>query len=1091
MRNSKSFILFVMVLTLVVQAAHNIAIGQIDFTEHTVSADFNGAHHVFAIDVDSDGDNDVLSAGYDGNRISWFENTDNQVFIERNISANFGGAIGVYAIDLDQDDDIDVLGSSLVADDITWWENDGDEDFTEHTIAGEFDGNRSIFAIDVDSDGDIDVLGAATGGDEVTWWENNGQQEFEEHTIDDFFDGAINIFAVDVDGDNDVDVLSAGFTAAEITWWENDGEEDFTEHTIAEDYAQAIGLYATDVDGDDDIDVLGTSQSGNEVTWWENDGEQPPEFDEHVISDEFTGAYAVYATDMDLDGDMDVLGAAYGDDAITWWENDGAQPPDFTEHTITANFDGARSVYAIDIDGDGDMDVLGAARNPDDVLWWESDLDPVPDATLEGTVTDGENGDAVEDAIVRAGAVRDTTDANGNYFIDDVLSGERTVIVTHPDYSRHIEEIEIEEGENTLDMELFPLSTVSGTVTDIDTGDPIEDAEIRFGNDEIHTDENGDWEAPPQEQGERFVVISADHYYVFSEQVEVEPGENFFEFELIPLATISGTITDSETEAAVEDAEIVFGDFLYTATSDENGDYSIEDVEAGEYAVTITAEGYFEFTDDIEVEERENEIDFSIDILSGDLTGVVSDEITEELLFEVTVTVIDPETGEIYREALTDEDGEYTAEALHEGIRYLVFAELEGYARSDTEEVLIRSDRDNEQDFELTPIFERGIAQLQTEQDLETWVSTTGIVTQGTNTTDTEHTDIYIQDDTGWGIQVWDDDPWDPENNINRGDAVNVTGYLVEVDEITRITSFELEVTGNDNPLPEPLIESTGDMSQLNQREGTWGQIAGQINRDPPEEGDYSLIVDDGSGQCEVRIIENSRIDLSEFSADDWGTFAGVIGLSRQGLRIIPNMLEDVDWIPIEPPYNLEYQAEVLEINDVYYALIFLEWSHDHLDEWNSFNIYRDGERIGNTTENSWVDSIEIDIDSLYQWEFGVTAVYNEVETEPVLIYVFNRGAVGDQLYSGIPTEWALEAVYPNPFNPELSIIIGLPFKSELDVRIYNLLGKKVVEIANGSYSPGYKHFTFDASELSSGIYFIHTSVPGKMNEVRKVVLMR
>lgn len=49
---------------------------------------------------------------------------------------------------------------------------------------------------------------------------------------------------------------------------------------------------------------------------------------------------------------------------------------EFTEHTIAGDFVGAWSVYAVDIDSDDDMDVLGAAANDDDVTCWESDLDP-------------------------------------------------------------------------------------------------------------------------------------------------------------------------------------------------------------------------------------------------------------------------------------------------------------------------------------------------------------------------------------------------------------------------------------------------------------------------------------------------------------------------------------------------------------------------------------------------------------------------------------------------------------------------------------------------------------------------------------------
>ncbi|MGB9299008.1 MAG: FG-GAP-like repeat-containing protein [Anaerolineae bacterium] len=81
---------------------------------------------------------------------------------------------------------------------------------------------------------------------------------------------------------------------------------------------------------------------------------------------------SVYATDMDGDGDADVLGAAYGGHSINWWENRLGDPTPWIEHTVRADLDGARSVYASDVDGDGDVDVLGAAMLADSITWWEN-----------------------------------------------------------------------------------------------------------------------------------------------------------------------------------------------------------------------------------------------------------------------------------------------------------------------------------------------------------------------------------------------------------------------------------------------------------------------------------------------------------------------------------------------------------------------------------------------------------------------------------------------------------------------------------------------------------------------------------------------
>ena len=346
-----------------VSMAVQVCFAQIEFTEHTISDDFDGAHSVYAIDVDSDGDIDVLGASMYGSGIIWWENDGNQDFTEHIIEEDFNQGESVYAIDLDGDDDIDVLGAAFGPARITWWENDGDENFTEHII---YDGGNPtcVYAADIDGDDDIDILSTTPA---IGWWENDGDENFRRRVID-RFDGGRSVYSIDVDSDGDIDVLGAAFNADDITWWENDGEERFTEHTIDGNFDYAESVYAIDVDSDGDVDVLGAGYREN-ITWWENDGDE--NFTEHVLEGEdVIGTTAVYAIDVDGDDDIDVLGSGAG--TIAWWENDGNE--DFTEHTFDGDF-GVSSVYAIDVDGDGDIDVVGSASGSDEITWWESDLD--------------------------------------------------------------------------------------------------------------------------------------------------------------------------------------------------------------------------------------------------------------------------------------------------------------------------------------------------------------------------------------------------------------------------------------------------------------------------------------------------------------------------------------------------------------------------------------------------------------------------------------------------------------------------------------------------------------------------------------------
>ena len=99
-------------------------------------------------------------------------------------------------------------------------------------------------------------------------------------------------------------------------------------------------------------------------------------FTENVISDASFRGLSVYAADIDGDGDMDVLGADGFNDEIAWFENNGSGS--FSAKKVIGSIDAPYSVYAADVDRDGDMDVLAAANRADLIVWYENDgNDPI------------------------------------------------------------------------------------------------------------------------------------------------------------------------------------------------------------------------------------------------------------------------------------------------------------------------------------------------------------------------------------------------------------------------------------------------------------------------------------------------------------------------------------------------------------------------------------------------------------------------------------------------------------------------------------------------------------------------------------------
>jgi len=379
----------------------NTLFGQVTFSEHVVSDTVKNAFSVFAVDVDGDGDTDILSANLADSKIVWYENDGNENFTEHLISNSAISANSVYSADVDGDGNMDVLSSSGNDDKIAWYENDGNESFTERVISTSADAAHDVHAADVDGDGDMDVLSASRYDDKVSWYENDGNESFTERVISTSADAANDVHAADIDGDGDMDVLSASRGDNKIAWYENDGSESFTEHVISTSATHAMSVHAEDIDGDGDMDVLSAAYSDKEIAWWENDGNES--FTKNVLSNTANGAYCVDAADINNDGNMDVLSAAARGGYISWFENDGNK--NFTEHKINTGETTANtvSVYAADVDSDGNMDLLAAIEYDNKIAWYEHS-EPintyVPDDNFEQALIDLGYDTTLDDSVL-------------------------------------------------------------------------------------------------------------------------------------------------------------------------------------------------------------------------------------------------------------------------------------------------------------------------------------------------------------------------------------------------------------------------------------------------------------------------------------------------------------------------------------------------------------------------------------------------------------------------------------------------------------------------------------------------------------------
>ncbi len=124
--------------------------------------------------------------------------------------------------------------------------------------------------------------------------------------------------------------------------------------------------------------------------------------------------------------------------------------------------------------------------------------------------------------------------------------------------------------------------------------------------------------------------------------------------------------------------------------------------------------------------------------------------------------------------------------------------------------------------------------------------------------------------------------------------------------------------------------------------------------------------------------------------------------------------------------------------------------------------------------------------DMFYFWKLGPGVGEGEWSDTP-----WDAALAGTLDDIVLPVTYEVAKVYPNPFNPTATVEITLPDAADLQVRVYNVTGQMVAELANGSYHAGSHNLTIDGSALASGIYFVHTQVPDQINDIQKITLLK
>ena len=328
-------------------------------------------------------------------------------FREQRLLGNYTYSYGCVAADIDGDGDLDLTSSDAEPNsNLYLLRNDGKGRF-KYSFIQRYAGksNQPIrlerHAIgDINGDGRVDVVIVDNLKWDIRWFENPGPtkiaQPWKLHRVAQPREvpGSYDVALADLDGDGDLDVAASSWRYGNrFDWFENVGKpgdgRKWNRHEVDKKVAETRTIAIADFNKDGKPDLLGSARVANQVVWYESVG-QPAgrSWNKHIIDAKTVGPLHGHPVDLDRDGDMDVVmafGAAQKGNStpnshqVAWYENrrTSGRGIKWVKHTIAARFPQGVEAVAGDLDGDGDLDVVATGwTSRGRLAWFENLGDP-------------------------------------------------------------------------------------------------------------------------------------------------------------------------------------------------------------------------------------------------------------------------------------------------------------------------------------------------------------------------------------------------------------------------------------------------------------------------------------------------------------------------------------------------------------------------------------------------------------------------------------------------------------------------------------------------------------------------------------------
>ncbi|HRI31234.1 MAG TPA: VCBS repeat-containing protein, partial [Candidatus Kapabacteria bacterium] len=341
-------------------------------------------------DVNNNGTPDVLLTSSMNSTICYYSYLEDSTFAAQQTIANtYGRPLTLLPIDMDIDGDIDILACFDGQNGIAWLENDGLDNYqTLHPIAS-YTQTRYFEHVDLNGDGLKDIVfGKSSYWGEpqsLVWLKNlgTGYANMQHITILSLPEHAYSLS--DINNDGLIDIIAYIGTELAIQWHRNLGAGIFaTRQTLLAAVEPQNTMQFADIDGNNTKDMVIANFNNLTVSWYSNDGIGNFSSPNSILI-ESTGNTTLFdckVIDLDNDNYPDiVLGKKWGfvNNPVTWFRNQH-NSTFAAEQTIIPFAENTTLMFFADIDNDQDWDIILAHNghsNNCKVSWHQNLLETI------------------------------------------------------------------------------------------------------------------------------------------------------------------------------------------------------------------------------------------------------------------------------------------------------------------------------------------------------------------------------------------------------------------------------------------------------------------------------------------------------------------------------------------------------------------------------------------------------------------------------------------------------------------------------------------------------------------------------------------